>query len=409
MKAFSRMPLGRTLSDLVTLVSPVSLLTLFILFALPTSTHGCRQTGLQTPTTASSDGELDQLAATIPALPCPTLDEELASKLVSLSLACTDKQFPNKPGNIVEGLDTVRSPRELTPAFYGCFDWHSAVHGHWAMVRVLRTVPSIAQAPALRARLDAHLIPPLIAAELAYARAERNTTFERPYGWGWMLRLQAELLSWKDPDARRWAAALAPLADFIGERSRAYLMTLSVPVRDGTHQNTAFAMIHMLAYARAATKPELERTVVQRAKDFYFQDHGCPTAYEPSGEDFISPCLVEADLMRRVLTPAEFGPWYDAFMPAMSAPAFARLRAPVEVRDLRDPRIGHLIGLSLQRAWAMNGIASALPESDRRAALLRQIGRRHCHEALHQLFDAGYGGEHWLATFALYLLSNADE
>lgn len=336
---------------------------------------------------------------------CPALDAAHASRLVALSIACVGREFPNKPGNVVDSDQTVRPPRELTPAFFGCFDWHSAVHGHWAMLRVLKEFPDILEAAAIRAKLNAHLAQEKMAAELLYLKADRNRTFERPYGWGWFLRLTAELAASDDPDAKRWHAAAEPVARHLSERTIAYLFALSVPIRDGTHSNTAFSLVHMLDYARVAKDSKLEAAIVARSKEFYSDDRSCPVGYEPSGEDFISPCLAEADLMRRVLAPEAFIRWYDAFMPPMATPDFSRLLAPVEVRDLKDPRIGHLIGLSLQRAWAMRGVASALPKDDPRATLLGKVARRHCGEAQRQMFESGYGGEHWLASFAIYLLT----
>lgn len=368
---------------------------------------------------------LKQIFAGVPDLACPKLDEALAAKFAALSLACVDREFPNKPGNIVDGDDTVRPPRELTPAFFGCFDWHSAVHGHWAMVRVLRTFPNLPTAREIREKLNAHLNTERLSAELKYLKAERNKTFERPYGWGWFLRLAAETCAFDDPDARRWNAAVKPVAEHLSARTIAYLDALSVPIRDGTHQNTAFSLVHMLEYARETGDKALEAAILRRARDFYLKDRSCPTNYEPSGEDFVSACFAEADLMRRVLPPPEFSEWYSRFMPPMNDPRFTTMLGPVEVRDLRDPRIGHLIGLSLQRAWAMRGVAAALraalndsrPTTDDRrrpsqssvlspSDFLDRLARRHCATALAQMDDSGYGGEHWLATFAVYLLSN---
>ncbi len=334
------------------------------------------------------------------------LDDAAAGRLAALALACIDREYPNKPSNMLDGDPDVRPPRELTPAFYGCFDWHSAVHGHWTLVRQLRRVPQMAEAPAIRARLARHFTPELMAKEVAYFAAPRNRTFERPYGWGWLLRLATELRAFDDPDARRWAEAVAPLAQLLARRSAEYLPRLSAPVREGTHASTAFAMVHMLDYARTAGDADFARLLEQKARDLFLTDRACPLAYEPSGEDFISPCLVEADLMRRVLAPAELGPWLDAFLPPVGSPAFAPLLRPVEVRDRTDPRIGHLIGLGLQRASALEGLASTFDPSDLRADSFRRLARLHAHDALAQMFDSGYGGEHWLASFAIYLLTD---
>jgi hypothetical protein len=335
------------------------------------------------------------------------LTPERASQFAALSLACVDREYPNKPGNVVDGDDTVRPPRGLTPAFYGCFDWHSAVHGHWALVRLLRKFPDMAEAAAIRKKLDAHLTEERLERELAYFRLERNATFERPYGWGWLLRLQAELHGFDDPDAKRWAKALAPLARHLSGRTADYLDRLSVPIRAGTHPNTAFALVHMLDYARATGDDRLSRAIGKRAREFYLGDRDCPTGYEPSGEDFISPCLAEADLMRRVLGAEEFARWLDGFLPPVTSARFRPMLAPVEVRDPKDPKIGHLIGLALQRAWCFAGLATTLPGEDPRKAIFERLSRLHRHEALEQMFESGYGGEHWLASFAIYLLTGS--
>ncbi|MBM4395639.1 MAG: DUF2891 domain-containing protein [Deltaproteobacteria bacterium] len=342
-----------------------------------------------------------------PGGPASGLDPDRAAGFLSLPLACVDREFPNKPGHIYDGEAAVRPPREWTPAFFGCFDWHSAVHGHWAMVRVLRLVPGVRGAEAAVAVLDAHLVPERLDREATFFGLERSRTFERPYGWAWLLRLAAELRAWDHPAARRWDAAVGPLARALAAKAADYLPRLSVPCREGTHQNTAFAMAHMLDYARAASDAAFEALLVARARDFYAADKGCPTDYEPSGEDFVSPCLAEADLMRRVMPPREFAAWLGDFLPAPGSARFARLAQPPEVRDRKDPRIGHLIGLDLHRAWCMEGVASALPAGDfRRDALLR-LARLHREAGLAQMADSGYGGEHWLASFAVYLLGGS--
>ncbi len=339
----------------------------------------------------------------------PQLTPQLASRLLRLSLDCVDRPFPNKPGHILDGESALRPPAELTPAFFGCFDWHSAVHGHWAMLRVLRRFPTIPEQSEIRRQLDAHLTPERLHKEQSFFALERNRTFERPYGIGWLLRLTAELHSFSvsDPDAKRWEAAVTPLAQLLGERFSVYLARLSVPVRAGTHDNTAYAMIHAIDYAGTVNNEAFRMTLIQRARDFYLADRACPVPYEPSGEDFISPCLVEADLMRRVLSPSEFARWCKTFLPRSDAPEFARLRHPIAVRDRHDPRIGHLIGLSFQRAAALRGIAKSLPADDKESDSLQRIAAVHGKDGLTQMMDSGYGGEHWLASFALYLLTDA--
>jgi hypothetical protein len=335
------------------------------------------------------------------------LDAPGAGQLASLSLQCVDQEYPNKPGNVLEGDHHALPPRALTPVFFGCFDWHSAVHGHWTLVRLLRTFPALPEAPRIRAALDRRLTPAGVASEVAYFQAERNRTFERPYGWGWLLRLSLELRSWADPDARRWAAALEPLSAFIARELQVYLTRLSAPVREGTHSSTAFALVHALDYTRGVGDATLARLLEQRARDFYGKDQDCPTHFEPSGEDFLSPCLVEADLMRRVLAQRDFVAWLDRFLPPVDAPRFKPLLAPIAVRDPKDYRIGHLIGLAFQRASSFEGLATALPSSDPRAPEFRRLASLHARAALASMKQSGYGGTHWLASFAVFFLTRA--
>ncbi len=344
-------------------------------------------------------------APDVPAAELPVLDAELAGRFARLSLDCVERPYPHKSDLIQDDAADVRPHADVTPAFYGCFDWHSAVHGHWAMLALLRRFPALPEAPRIRAILLAHLAPGPLAAELAIFGRTSSRTFERPYGWGWLLRLASELERWNDPEAPRLREALQPLVRHLAGASADYLGRLSVPVRAGTHNNTAYAISHLLAGARALGDEAFATLLVRRARAFYLGDRACPVAYEPSGEDFLSPCLAEADLMRQALSPAEFLPWLDGFLPAPSDPAFATLLAPPEVKDRHDPRIGHLIGLSFHRAAAFQGLAGALPSDDPRRDVFLRLAARHAIEALTQMNDSGYGGEHWLATFAIAALS----
>jgi hypothetical protein len=337
--------------------------------------------------------------------PAPVLDRALASRLAKLPLECLEREFPNKPANVIESDAQVLPPRRLSPAFFGCFDWHSSVHGHWTLVRLLHVQPDLPEAAAARALLDRHLAPTPLAVELEYLRAPRNSTFERPYGWGWLLRLAAEAHQLGGEHGQRWSAALAPLCGFLGRAFEDYLARLATPVRDGTHVNTAYAMIHALDYARAVGDRALAGLLERRARELFASDRDCPVQYEPSGEDFISPCLAEADLLRRVLPAKELVAWLDAFLPAVGSERFKRFAVPPEVRDPKDYRIGHLIGLGLQRAASLEGIAGALPDGDPRRIEYRRVAAEHEQAALRQLDAAGYGGAHWLASFIVYRLT----
>jgi hypothetical protein len=356
------------------------------------------------PTPGAGYGEL------LSRLPEPEpagLDGERASALVRLSLECIDREYPNKPANVLDGDEAVVPPRHRHPAFFGCFDWHSAVHGHWAMVRILKTFPQIEESGAIREALDRHITGQNVAGELEAFRASHGALLERPYGWGWLLRLSAELATWDDPDAERWASTLAPLTQELGERMSEYIERLPVPVRAGTHHSTAYALCHAHDHALAVDDEQLRQAVEKASRRFYLADARCPTRFEPSGEDFISPCLVEADLMRRVLDQGTFATWLDGFLPEATSPDFGPLLAPPRVSDPADPRIGHLIGLSFQRASSFEGIASALPADDRRRPVYVRLAAIHGQAALATMKDSGYGGEHWLASFAIYHLTGS--
>lgn len=364
----------------------------------------CRPSG-STNVHADSAPSLQAWTASLPDVATRPLDAPQASRFAALSLACAEKEYPNKPDHIVTGDTELRPPRENTPAFFGCFDWHSAVHGHWALARVLKLYPQLPEAAQIRSILSRHLTADRMHQELAFFQRESNAIYERPYGWGWLLRLAAELH--RMPDASAWDQAVTPLAAHLARRFIDYLQKLTVPVRAGTHANTAFSLVHALDYARVVGDTALAATIEQRARDFYAQDKQCPTAYEPSGEDFISPCLAEMDLMRRVLSPEAFVTWLTDFLPPLPSSAFAPLSRPTEVKDLKDPRIGHLIGLALQRAWCFEGAAAILPPSDGRREAFLRIARLHTQRAEEQMFDSGYGGAHWLASFAIYLLTSS--
>lgn len=358
---------------------------------------------------AEAPPSIESVLAGLPEAGEIELDAQLAADLVSLSLTCVDKEYPNKPSNVLAGESEVTPPAAMHPAFFGCFDWHSAVHGHWAMVRILKRGEELGLGEELmgkiRGKLDSHLDPELIAGEVEYFEKDHHKLFERPYGWGWLMRLQAELVTWEDPDAARWSRALFPLVELLERRTADYLRRLSVPLRAGTHHSTAYAMAHMHDYAVAADRPKLRSVLEERGRSLYLADRDCPSDYEPSGEDFISPCLAETDLMGRLLGPEEFAGWLDSFLPDPASNRFAPLRKPPEVRDREDPRIGHLIGLSLYRGSAYGGIASRLPAEDPRRVLFDRLAAIHLKDGLEKMEGSGYGGEHWLASFAIHALT----
>ena len=335
------------------------------------------------------------------------LDTAHADKFARLALAALDREYPNKPGEVLAGAQDLKSPRAMHPAFYGCFDWHSSVHGHWMLVRLLRTNSDMTNAPEIRARLAAHLTATNLAVEAAYFDVKGNRSFERMYGWAWALRLAAELRAWDDPDAKQWAQNLAPLEQKLVALTKDYLPRLTYPIRTGVHPDTAFALAQIIDYARATGNAELEQLAVARAKNYFAKDKNYPADYEPSGEDFFSPGLNVADLMRRVLSPAEFSAWLDAYLPGLRGGKIGAWNSVAEVSDLTDARIVHLVGLNLTRAWTMQGVASALSPDDPRRKVLATAAKLHAEAGLKYVFSGNYEGEHWLATFAVYLLIDA--
>jgi hypothetical protein len=292
----------------------------------------------------------------------------------------------------------VKPPRELTPAFYGCYDWHSSVHGHWLLVRLARLFPQARFAPEARRAVARSLTPANIAQEVLYLNASGRNTFERPYGLAWLLQLAAELKEFDDPEARQWAAALGPLEQAVTARVAEWLPKLQHPIRTGEHNNTAFSMGLMLDYARVAGNTEFGRVVESRARDYYLKDRNCPLAYEPSGEDFLSPCLAEADAVRRVLPPAEFARWFTGFLPRVDL-------EPTQVSDVTDGKAYHLAGLNLSRAWMLEGIVSKLPAADARRKPLTALAGKLKVTGLESIKGEHYEGGHWLGSFAVYLVS----
>jgi hypothetical protein len=332
------------------------------------------------------------------------LTEDRAARFAALALRCVGQPYPYAPAHVVNSPDDVRDPRAMHPAFYGCFDWHSAVHGHWLLARVLRRFPELPLAGEIRAALDANLSQENLAAEAAYFEEPGRGSFERTYGWAWLLKLAEELAGWNDADGQRWYAALRPLSAIIERRYLDFLPRQTYPIRAGTHPNTAFGLALALDYARALGRAELAALVEQRSRDYFLADAGAPAGWEPGGNDFFSPSLTEADLMRRVLPPAEFSRWLDRFLPNLRAGYPPSLFAPAVVSDRSDGQLVHLDGLNLSRAWCMWSIAAALPGGDRRRAVLTEAAERHAHAGLTGVDSGDYMGDHWLATFAVMML-----
>jgi hypothetical protein len=332
-------------------------------------------------------------------------DAQTAQRFVDLALACVHREYPNKIAHVLSGDADVSPPRELTPAFYGCFDWHSSVHGHWLLARLTRTFPDAAFVPRAREALQLNLTAKNLAQEAAYMRAEGRESFERPYGLAWLLQLVAELRGWNDPQAQEMVRNLRVLEEAVLERLRVWLPKLPYPVRSGEHSQTAFALGLMLDYARIAGDTDCSKFFGAKARQFYFADKRCPLEYEPSGEDFLSPSLAEADVMRRVLAPTEFAGWLHAFMPHIPEDGNGDWLKPVVSPDPSDGKLAHLDGLNLSRAWMLEGIASALPESDQGLPAILTAAASHSRAGLAAVTGEQYEGGHWLGTYAAYLLT----
>ncbi len=327
------------------------------------------------------------------------------SRFAELALGCVHREYPNKIGHVLSSDADVAPPRRLTPVFYGCFDWHSSVHGHWLLARLARLYPDAPFAAAARSALDQSLTPEGIAGEVAYLDNPGRPEFERPYGLAWLLQLAAELRQWDDADAKRWSAILAPLEHAARQRLAEWVPKLAYPIRTGEHSQTAFAFGLALDWSRVAGDSEMERLLVARSRDLYLADRECPLDYEPSGQDFLSPCLAEADLMRRMLPPVELAAWLGGFLPGIPLDGSAGWLPIGIVTDRSDGKLAHLDGLNLSRAWMLEGIAAGLPEGDpRRPALLAAAGT-HRSAGLAGATGELYEGGHWLGTFAVYLVT----
>lgn len=345
------------------------------------------------------------------------LTQEQASHFAQLALKCARKEYPNKIDHVMSDENQVRPPKALHPAFYGCYDWHSSVHGHWLLAHLLRLYPELPEAGTIRQTLRANLTEENIKAENDYFKTSGRQSYERPYGWAWLLKLHEELYLWNDVDAQKWFKILQPLADTIVEKYVDFFAKQTYPIRVGTHFNSAFGLSFALDYANSVKSSDPERQqalnklkerIVESSRRYYMSDVNYPGAWEPGGDDFLSGALVEADLMRRVLKPAEFRRWFRRFLPGIAQGQPKNLLNPAVVSDRSDPKIVHLDGLNLSRAWCMRSIASTLPRTDPARRVLIESATRHAEATLIHVASGNYEGEHWLASFAVYMLSTPD-
>lgn len=332
------------------------------------------------------------------------LTSEGASYLCRLPLKCITKEFPNKTSHTsISDSDHILLPQQLHPSFYGCFDWHSSVHGHWMLIRLLKLFPSLPEADTIREVLNSTITREKILNEIKYFDLPLTASWERTYGWAWILKLDQELALWNNPDAARWHEALHPLTEKIVQLWTAYLSKQTYANRTGVHPNTAFGLVFALDYARAVKDTNFEKAILISAKNIFEKDKNIPALWEPNGADFLSPSLEEADLMRRVFPEKKFMSWFNKFFTLQSLNHLTIL--PV-VSDRTDLQIVHLDGLSFSRSWCMKGLVSVLPVSDVRRKILQRSMIKHLSAALPHVVSGEYGGEHWLASFAVYALSD---
>ena len=330
------------------------------------------------------------------------LGEKEANNLVELPLSCINTEYPNKLGQTLENKEAMDEPHVLHPAFYGCFDWHSSVHAHWSLVSLLKQFPNLEKKEQIKEALQKSLTSENIQGEIDYFNRKESSSYERTYGWAWLLKLTEELNTWQDPLGQELSANIKPLADLITERYMEFLPKLNYPIRVGEHTNTAFGLAFAYDYAETTGNEDLLAAVKKSAQDFYLKDDNCPVTWEPGGYDFISPCLSEIDIMRRVLPKNAFSLWVDDFMPQLKKQDFEM--EPGEVSDRTDGKLVHLDGLNFSRAWIFSGLANQYPEM---FGHLKPLANEHVAYSFSNVAGDSYEGGHWLGTFAIYALQEA--
>ncbi len=339
-----------------------------------------------------------QVSSEIKASTAPKFNIEEASNLLKLPLKCFDQEYPYKPGIVLETVKDVIPPKENFPVFYGCFDWHSAVHGYWSMITLVKNFPELEEADSVRDILKNTLTKENIDVETAFFSRNINASFERTYGWNWFLKLTEELYTWDDPLGQELYQNVKPLADLFVKRYKEFLPKLVYPIRVGEHTNTAFGLTFAYDYAVTTGENELQDLIKSRAKEFYFDDENCPINWEPSGFDFLSPCFEEINIMRRVLDNDEFSPWLEIFMPQLK-----NINYTLEVgkvSDREDGKLVHLDGLNFSRAWSLYALANEYEDYKH----LKYVAHEHMNFSLPNLVDDSYEGGHWLGSFAIYAL-----
>ncbi|WP_286761468.1 DUF2891 domain-containing protein [Salegentibacter sp. UBA1130] len=327
---------------------------------------------------------------------------EEANRLAELPLNCINTEYPNKLNQTLENIEAIGEPSELHPAFYGCFDWHSSVHAHWSMVSLLKQFPDLEKAETIREKLKESLSEENIQGEVAYFNREQSDSFERTYGWAWLLKLAEEIETWNDPLAKELKENLDPLTNLIVNKYLEFLPKLNYPIRVGEHANTAFGLSFAYDYAVATENTEFKQLISNRARDFYLKDDNCPITWEPGGFDFLSPCLEEVNIMRRVLPKNAFEMWLEDFLPQLKSEDFEMEVG--EVSDRTDGKLVHLDGLNFSRAWVFYGLINQYPD---KFSHLQEIADRHVAYSFPNLVGDSYEGGHWLGSFAIYALQES--
>lgn len=330
------------------------------------------------------------------------LTENQAAQIFSLPIHCLEVEYPNKLGQVLGSEKDLKTPKQLRPIFYGCFDWHSSVHGYWSIVELMQKYPQLDKDGKIRSVLNDHITAENVAVELAFFNDKNNTSFERTYGWAWLFKLQESLTKWEDADAQKWKANLQPLVDLLVTRYKEYLPKLVYPIRTGQHDNSAFGLSLSLDYARSIGDTAFESVLAEHGRRLFANDVNCNLAYEPSGYDFLSPCLEEAYLMSKILDGKSYSDWLKKFMPDVFKDSFSI--SPAVVKDRTDGKLVHLDGLNYSRAACLYGIAKEIPQLSH----LKNVANEHIAYSLPNLSaQDDYMGSHWLGTFALYAIAHA--
>ena len=364
---------------------------------LACNTENNEKKKMAAPNDINADGIIDPIETIIT---IPTLNIEQANRLLQLPIHCVNTEYPNKLNQTIGGDEDLKSPKELHPTFYGCFDWHSSVHGHWSLVSLLKKFPNLKDASKTKEILLTSISKENIEKEVAYFNKKYNKSYERTYGWAWLLKLAEELHTWNDPIAKELEQNLQPLTDLMVQKYIEFLPRLKYPIRVGEHSNTAFGLAFAWDYANTVGDKKILKIINNRAKYYFMNDKNCPISWEPSGFDFLSACLQEAAIMKRVLPKNEFKNWLSEFLPKLKDKDFKLVVG--EVSDRTDGKLVHLDGVNFSRAWCLNKIANDLPEYNH----LKNVANKHINYSLPNVVGDNYEGGHWLGSFAIYALNS---